>query len=338
LHAIEGHKTRIDAPGTLHHIIARGIERKKIFKDDTDRDKFLERLGGILSDTKTPCLAWAIIPNHFHLLLRTGSTPISSVMRRLLTGHAIFFNRRHRRNGHLFQNRYKSILCQEDTYLLELVRYIHLNPLRAKLVNDFNEMQTYPFCGHSAIMGKVVREWQDTDFVLSLFDSKLRAARSGYRQYVQDGIAMGRRKDLIGGGLIRSHGGWAAVRELRAAEAYQKGDERILGDGDFVEEVLLKAEEKLERKFQIKAQGIDFDKVVERIASLLEVSSTEVLASGKKRQTVTARSLLCLWVSCELGASQAWLARRLGISQPAVSLAVERGRKVAEEKHYTLVG
>ena len=104
---------------------------------------------------------------------------------------------------------------------------------------------------------------------------------------------MSRRKDLIGGGLIRSHGGWTAVRELRAAKAYQKGDERILGDGDFVEEVLLKAEETMERKSQIKAQGFDFDKVVERISGLLEVSSAEALASGKKRQTVTARSLLC---------------------------------------------
>jgi putative transposase len=138
-------KTGIDAPGALHHIIVRGIERKKIFKDDDDRLKFLERLGSILLDTKTQCLAWSIIPNHFHLLLRTGPTPISLVMRRLLTGYAIYFNRRYHRSGHLFQNRYKSVLCQEDTYLLELVRYIHLNPLRAKLVKKYKELQTYIF-------------------------------------------------------------------------------------------------------------------------------------------------------------------------------------------------
>ena len=89
-------------------------------------------------------------------------------MRRLLTGYALYFNRRHRRSGHLFQNGYKSILCQEDAYLLELVRYIHLNPLRAKLINDFTALQSYPFCGHSAIMGEVDREWQDTDFILPL--------------------------------------------------------------------------------------------------------------------------------------------------------------------------
>jgi putative transposase len=107
-------KSRIDAPGALHHVIARGIDRQAIFSDDTDRSGFLGRLGDILVDTKTACYAWALIPNHFNLLLRAGATPISAVMRRLLTGYAVSYNRRHRRYGHLFQNRYKSILCEED--------------------------------------------------------------------------------------------------------------------------------------------------------------------------------------------------------------------------------
>ena len=95
-------KARIDSPGALHHIIVRGIERRKIFYDDSDRNNFLDRLGIILIDTKTPCFAWALIPNHLHLLLRTGVAPISTVMRRLLTGYAVSFNRRHRRHGQLF--------------------------------------------------------------------------------------------------------------------------------------------------------------------------------------------------------------------------------------------
>ena len=110
-------KARIDNPCALHHIIVRGIERRKIFEDDIDRVNFLERLGKVLSETSSKCFAWALIPNHFHLLLRTGTCPLPTVMRRLLTGHAMNFNRRHRRSGQLFQNRYKSILCQMDTYL-----------------------------------------------------------------------------------------------------------------------------------------------------------------------------------------------------------------------------
>jgi putative transposase len=126
---------RLDTPGALHHIIARGNERRKIFEDKRDCEEFLVRLEDILSVGQTSCYAWALIPNHFHLFLRTGTVPIATIMRRLLTGYAMYFNRRHRRYGHLFQNRYKSILCQEDPYFTELVRYIHLNPLRAKVVD-----------------------------------------------------------------------------------------------------------------------------------------------------------------------------------------------------------
>jgi len=111
----------------------------------------------MLSESKTPCFAWALIPNHAHFLLRTGTVPIATVMRRLLTGYAVSFNRRHRRHGHLFQNRYKSILCEEDPYLLELVRYIHLNPLRAGIVEELKKLEAYPYCGHSVLMGKVAR-------------------------------------------------------------------------------------------------------------------------------------------------------------------------------------
>jgi putative transposase len=153
-------KARIDAPGALHHIICRGIEQRKIFDDDADRDNFLQRLAMILKETSTPCYAWALIPNHFHLLLRTGKVPISTVMRRLLTGYAVSFNRRHRRYGHLFQNRFKSILCQEDLYLKELVGYIHLNPLRARLVAELKELAKYPYAGHSVLMGKQIRDFQ----------------------------------------------------------------------------------------------------------------------------------------------------------------------------------
>lgn len=110
-------QSRLDAAGVLHHVIVRGIERKKIFLDDDDRGDFITRCGAIFPETKASCYAFAVLPNHVHLLLRTGMTPLSTLMARLLTGYAVRFNRVHRRHGHLFQNRYKSIVCQEDTYL-----------------------------------------------------------------------------------------------------------------------------------------------------------------------------------------------------------------------------
>lgn len=109
--------SRIDAAGAVHHLMVRGIERRKIFDGDADRDHFIYRMGEILPATGTTCFAWSLMPNHFHLLLRTGNVPVSTVMRRLLTGYAVWFNRsRRRRVGHLFQNRFKSILCQEESF------------------------------------------------------------------------------------------------------------------------------------------------------------------------------------------------------------------------------
>jgi REP element-mobilizing transposase RayT len=330
-------QSRIDAPGALNHIIARGIARQKIFEDDADRQNFLRRLDDVLTDTQTSCFAWALMPNHFHLLLRTGFVPIATVMRRLLTGHAMAYNRRHRRRGHLFQNRYKSILCQEEVYLLELVRYIHLNPLRAKRVKDLKTMHAYPFSGHSAILGKRKNSWQDIAYVLKLFDSRPLIARRRYRQFVEKGIAMGKRPDLVGGGLIRSYGGWSKVKALRRIKSYQKGDERILGDGDFVKQVLAAAEEKMKRKYYLRAQGFDLEQLARRVAVLLGMRLTEVWAAGKHRHTVAARSLLCFWATSEMGISQTELARKFKISQVAVGLSVKRGEQLAKARHYVLI-
>ncbi|MDO9565741.1 MAG: transposase [Candidatus Desulfaltia sp.] len=205
-------QARIDAPGTLHHIICRGIERRNIFKDNTDRNRFLERLGSVLQKTSTPCYGWALIPNHFHLLLKTGKEPIAQIMRRLLTGYAVTFNRRHRRYGRLFQNRYKSILCQENTYLLELVRYIHLNPIRAGIIKDLKSLDSYAYTGHSIIMGKRKNPWQDIDSVLQLFGKSQYAARKKYRDFVEKGIGQGRNPEITGGGLLRSIGGWGVLK------------------------------------------------------------------------------------------------------------------------------
>ena len=325
-------KARIDAPGALHHIIVRGIERRKIFYDNADRDHFLERLGVVLTETCTPCFAWTLIPNHLHLLLRTGSTPIATVMRRLLTGYAVTFNRRHRRHGHLFQNRYKSILCQEDLYLLELVRYIHLNPLRAGLVKELKELDKFPYCGHSVLMGKNKREWQDDDYILRIYNSKYLKARRRYREYVEKGLADGRRPELVGGGLVRSAGGWSVVKAMRRGLERIKGDERILGEGDFVETVLKAAQENLDRKCQLEAEGYSFDWLVGRVARQLEIEPKDVLAPGKYVQSVKARSLLCYWGTRELGMTTVDLARRLNLAQPTVSQAVIRGQKIAEDQ------
>ena len=330
-------KSRIDSPGLLHHIMSRGIERRKVFDTDADREHFLERLGEILHETKTTCYAWALLPNHFHLLLRTGSVRISTVMRRLLTGYALWYNRAHRRNGHLFQNRFKSVLCQEDVYLLELVRYIHLNPIRAGLVKGLDDLSRFPFSGHGVLMGKLKMAWQDTEGILQMFGERVGLARRRYNAFVEKGIGQGKRQDLTGGGLIRSAGGWEAVRTLGKERVFQKSDERILGNGDFVESVLKSAEEAMEKRYEIRSRGFDLEKTALRVAEVLGAGKEDVWGKGRSRRIVEARSLFCYWAVRELGVTMSSLASRIGISIAAVSKSVGRGEEFANARGYSLL-
>jgi hypothetical protein len=254
-----------------------------------------------------------------------------------MTGYAVSFNLRYRRHGHLFQNRYKSILCQEEAYLTELVRYIHLNPVRARIVADVDALDRYPYTGHSVLMGFMKREWQDTRRVLSRYGETTEAARWNYRQFVQEGVALGRRSDLVGGGLLRSAGGWDAVKAMRKAGVFEKSDERILGDGSFVEEVLTAAEEQLEQKTRLRVQGVDLDKVAAWVSELMDLEPEQIGRPGKERRRVNARSLYCYWAVRELGISQSALSRKLGLSVTGVGQSVKRGEKLVRERNYRLM-
>lgn len=324
-------KARIDAPGALHHIIFREIERKALFRDLQDYEALLERFGAILSDSATTCVAWTLLPNHAHLLVRTGRVPLSTVMRRLLTGYAQYFNRRHRRAGHLFQNRYKSVLCEEDPYLLELVRYIHLNPLRARLVPDIRALEDFPWSGHRALMGKTAFPWQDVAAVLALFHDKPSLARRAYRSFVEEGIARGRRPELTGGGLVRSVGGWSS----------QKGpsfsDERILGSSDFVDAVLKQTNEGYDQTLAA-AQGLTLDRLTTLVADHFHVDSA--WSPLKERTCAQARALVCYLAGDLLKTSGVEIARHLRLTISAVSKLASKGRidPLAHEIKNVLLG
>ncbi|MBN1903911.1 MAG: hypothetical protein JW927_02330 [Deltaproteobacteria bacterium] len=163
-------------------------------------------------------------------------------MRRLLTGYVIGFNHRHKRRGQLFQNRYKSIVCQEENYLRELTRYIHVNPIQAKIVKTLDELKHYKYTGHSALMGNVAREWQDKEYVLRYFGKNIRRARKEYELFVEAGLNEGRKKELTGEGLIRRLGGWVGAKEKLRVGVHIMSDERILGDSDIVDIIMTQSE------------------------------------------------------------------------------------------------
>jgi hypothetical protein len=253
-------------------------------------------------------------------------------MRRLLTGYAVSFNRRHRRHGQLFQNRYKSFLCEEDLYLKELVRYIHLNPLRAKIVKDLKALKSYPYCGHGALMGKVKNDWQDTEYVLNFFGISLGPARRAYGAYVAKGVAKGRRLDLVGGGLLRSVGGWFELKKFRDSAIRIKGDERILGSSDFVEAVLKKANEDLQQKYRLAATGLSLDTLVRKVAVYYRIDPDDLKTACKESTLTKARTVLCYLAVRRLMISCADVARNLRISPATVSRAASRGASLPNLK------
>ena len=206
---------RLDTPGTLHHVMIRGIERGSIVRDDKDRDEFLKRMGKLANETATSIYAFALMNNHVHILLKSGPRGLPTFMRRLLSGYAQYFNRRHKRVGHLFQNRYKSIICEEEAYFDKLVAYIHLNPLRAGQVETLEQLASYPLSGHAVLMGKLSCEWMESDYVLQFFGDSAGRARQAYLEFIEEEMGIDREKELMGGGLVRSHGGWSKVQSMR---------------------------------------------------------------------------------------------------------------------------
>ena len=312
---------RLDAPGVLHHVMVRGIERRALFRDEGDRADFVARLAALVPATGLTVYAWALLPNHAHCLVRTGTRPLPRVMRSLLTGYAGAFNRRHKRVGHLFQNRYKSIVVEEEPYLLELVRYLHLNPLRAGTVTTLPALDRYPWTGHSALLGTVPRPWQATGPILAQFGPAPRRARAAYRAFVAAGLAQGRRPELQGGGLVRSLGGWAAVAHLRRGREGYAGDERILGSAAFVETL----QRALPPSPIERGAAPAVEAIIQRVCTRLGMDPLRLQRGGRKPAVSQARegiAYLCTEVAGHPGRA---LAPLLGVRPVSVYAAARRG-------------
>jgi hypothetical protein len=277
----------------------------------------------IAQQTGTKILAWALMSNHVHLLLFSGPPGISKFMRRLLTGYALRYNRRHRRSGHLFQNRYKSIVCEEGTYLLELVRYIHLNPIRVALVKSIEALDHYPWSGHMTLMGKGKNDWQEREYVLRQFHEKEGKAVRTYRRFMEEGKDQGRRPELVGGGLIRSLGGWSQVLPLRDSWEKNRYDRRVLGNGDFVAEIIREAEKKVRRYLRVSEMKTSIDNAIKEICRKEEVAEQKLRMGARTRKLSRVRAKVSYHLSHEFGVSRAEIARQLGVCTSAIAKAIQ---------------
>ncbi len=171
------------------------------------------------------------------------------------------------------------------------------------MVKSFEELNKHNYSGHTVLMGNIKREWQDVDHLLAYFGKQLYSARKHYYTFVTEGVDQGRRDELMGGGVIRSLGGWSAIDRNNLKGANIKSDERIVGDGDFVDSILSRGDEKFERYYKVKRSGYDLDKAALRVASLCAVEVDDIFSRSSQKSKVKGRSLFCYWVSRESGVS-----------------------------------
>ena len=314
-------QARIDVPGHLYHVIARGIERGKIFVDDDDYIDFLSRLEKKLDKTGSKCYAFSLLPNHFHLLVLRGHRPLAELMRRLMTGYAVRFNLKHKRAGHLFQNRYKAILCEIDSYFLELVAYIHLNPLRAGVVKDLDELRRYRWCGHSVVMGQRESDFLAKEEILRQFGNEVKGARRKYESYITERVNKFKPGDLSGGGLIRSIGRLSTEIGFRGKEDEEMFDERVLGRGDFVASVLQEAEKRLQFKGTL-------EEVMKQVVKDTGIEAEAIFNTSRVRAVVRARALYCYLAKERCGTSGTQLMKQLRLTSGAISHLISQGREI----------
>lgn len=179
---------RLEFPGALYHVTSRGDRREDIYEDNDDRERFLEILGAVVTGYNWLCHAYCQMNNHYHLIIETPDGNLSKGMRQLNGVFTQASNRRHQRSGHLFQGRYKAILVDKESYLLELSRYVVLNPVRARGI--VHRIEEWPWSSYPAMTGMAIPpEWLTTDWLLSQFGKQRIRAMEKYRQFVIEGIA-----------------------------------------------------------------------------------------------------------------------------------------------------
>ncbi|MEK6337144.1 MAG: transposase [Acidobacteriota bacterium] len=304
-------KARAEVAGGLYHVITRGNNRRQIFNSQTDYQKFLSLLA--VQKGKLPFFlyAYCLMPNHLHLLIERQADRVGHIMHRVLTGYTQYYNRRYRRVGHLLQGRHKAILCQSDRYLTELVRYIHLNPVRAGMVE---QPEQYEYSGHRAYLGLEPTGLVDIDPVLRHFGVKKEIARARYGQFVRAGMKLGHQEEF-----------------------YLADEGRILGSEEFVEATIhrigeVRRIEGSQPKMKLPKESFSAEDLLAAVEEICEVKREEFCGPGKHVSTSIAKELFVL-AGCQMGASLKQLSDISGMSSAAISRRKDAGRaRMREDK------
>lgn len=332
--SIMGRYTRPDWEGALHHVMARGIDGKAVFNSTSDCSDLYHRLSQLVTETGTQVYAWVIMPNHLHLLIRTGSIPISTFMHRLLAGYAICYNRREDRKGYVFQGRFKSILVQEEEYFLQLLKYIHINPLKARIVNDFDSLVNFNWSGHRSILGMGNTPWQDVNFVLSRFITTGRKPRLEYLKYIKEEMSDKDTLKLIWGNYSLGRAGITDVSYDDAADKWNKCC-KILGTREFALDIMNRV--KSSGSWPCRERQKEHDEIDEVIDWAIEkwgITLNTIRSSNRNPELSDARAMIAWICWRRIGLSKTDCARILHKSRSGVSQAIERGALLAVDSPF----
>ncbi|MBD3422187.1 MAG: hypothetical protein GF398_18905 [Chitinivibrionales bacterium] len=280
------HMKRLEAPGALVHIMARGIDGQIIFEEGADRDFFLARMNSSLIKCGCKCFAWCLMPNHYHFLIRAGEFPLSKLLRPVNGIYARRFNKKHNRTGYLFQDRFKSVLCQDMAYAEELIRYINLNPIRAGLVKSINGLLRYEWCGHAYLLGKAKAPgdaFLNREETLRRFGANPQAAVQKYLEFLADGIEPRRLKDA---GRL----GQAEAFELSGSK---KGWPAVIGDPEFARNAMNRHAIALHRKHRQADYPAVLDKLALETCRKFKLSIDELQRKGRQNKRTQARMYFC---------------------------------------------
>jgi len=293
-------RPRLEFPGAFYHVIARGNEQKPVFRDAQDPAHYLSLLADYQKKLGFELYAFVLMKNHVHFLVEVHTVRLSKIMQRLQTAYTQWFNRKYKRVGHLFQGRYKAILCDRDSYLLELVRYVHLNPVRSKIASDPRE---HPWNSHRNYLGLVNHAWLNTTLVLGMLGPSMAKARNAYVRFIEDGKHQGHRDDLY---QLRGH---------------------ILGDDEFIEKVEGIVEYKHEPWELEERRNIEIDEFCTGVSKLLSIPKEEICSSSRRRVGALGRDILAYTATRYTTSSVTKLARYLKRTPASVSRAKTRGEK-----------
>jgi len=309
-------KARITVPGAIHHIMSRGNEGKQIFLSNEDRLFFLNNLELQLQKAGYLLYGWCLMDNHYHLLLRVNEFPLGIFMRQVNGRYAQYFRKKSRTRGYFFQDRYKSIVSQDQYYIEQMVRYIHLNPVRAGICKTIEELDTYPWCGHAVIIGR--RAWgiQNTHDVLKCFAKQEDDALEHYRSFMKEGL---KNEPMIHTILRQNNHDKENIHHTGCW---------VIGNDEFVRRALSADTKRRARLKEYARKNSMLETIALEVSKCYGLSNGEIKIRGRNNAQSAARKFFAFVCNREYQFPVCEIARYLNISSQSVSNLVNEGGKI----------